>query len=189
VDGAPVDAGLVGEVVAVNTGAVTDLLAAGRIPVVSTIAPDVADPTQVYNVNADTAAAALAVALGAAKLVILTDVEGLYRDWPNRDSLVSAICAGELSAMMPGIDAGMRPKMEACLQAVQGGVPEAHVIDGRVAHSILMEIFTDSGVGTMVVNTPDANQMDDADGGAEPFSPGVSSVARSMSYPTPKVSP
>ncbi|MDR1294603.1 MAG: acetylglutamate kinase, partial [Bifidobacteriaceae bacterium] len=112
------------------------------------------DPTQVYNVNADTAAAALAVALGATKLVILTDVEGLYRDWPATTSLVSAICADELTAMLPRLDAGMRPKMEACLRAVRGGVPEAHIIDGRVAHSILMEVFTDSGVGTMVVDPP-----------------------------------
>jgi acetylglutamate kinase len=155
VDGEPVDVGLVGEVVSVNTGAVTDLLQAGRIPVVSTIAPDIDDPTQVYNVNADTAAAALAVALGAAKLVILTDVEGLYRHWPDRNSLISAICSGELEALLPSIDAGMRPKMDACLRAVRGGVPEAHVIDGRVAHSILMEVFTDSGVGTMVVNRSD----------------------------------
>jgi acetylglutamate kinase len=151
VDGRPVDAGLVGDVVAVNTGAVTDLLTAGRIPVVSTIAPDIADPTQVYNVNADTAAAALAVALGAAKLVILTDVEGLYRDWPEANSLVSAIGIEELAELLPSLDAGMRPKMAACLRAVREGVPEAHVIDGRVAHSILMEIFTDSGVGTMVI--------------------------------------
>jgi acetylglutamate kinase len=154
IDGEVVDAGLVGEVVAVNTGAVLDLLAAGRIPVVSTIAPDIEDPTQVYNVNADTAAAALAVALGAAKLVILTDVEGLYRHWPDKNSLVSAICAEELTSMLPSISAGMRPKMQACVRAVRGGVPEAHVIDGRVAHSILMEVFTDSGVGTMVVDAP-----------------------------------
>jgi acetylglutamate kinase len=152
VDGEAVDTGLVGRVVGVNANAVTDLLDAGRIPVVSGIAPDIEDPTQVYNVSADAAASALAVALGAAKLVVLTDVEGYYRDWPDPNSLVSAICADELEALMPSIDGGMRPKMEACLEAVRNGVPEAHVIDGRVPHAILMEIFTDSGVGTMVVD-------------------------------------
>ncbi|MDR3201569.1 MAG: acetylglutamate kinase [Bifidobacteriaceae bacterium] len=151
VDGREVDAGLVGDVVRVNTAAVTDLLDAGRIPVVSTVAPDIEDPTLVYNVNADTAAAALATALGARKLVILTDVEGLYRHWPDPSTLISAICADELEAILPGIEKGMRPKMGACLRAVRGGVPQAHVIDGRAAHSILQEIFTDSGIGTMVV--------------------------------------
>ncbi|MDR0945045.1 MAG: acetylglutamate kinase [Bifidobacteriaceae bacterium] len=154
IDGETVDVGLVGDVVNVNTRAVTDLLAAGRIPVVSTVAPDVNDPTVIYNVNADSAAAALAVALRAQKLIVLTDVEGLYRDWPDRDSLVSVVGTSELTRMLPALQSGMRPKMGACLQAVNGGVAEAHVIDGRVAHSILMEIFTDSGIGTMVV--PDA---------------------------------
>ncbi len=150
VDGAEVDLGLVGDVVQVNPGAVLDLLDAGRIPVVSTVAPDVADPTQVLNVNADTAAAALAIALGARKLVILTDVEGLYTSWPDKTSLVRRLRASTLAGLLPGLDAGMRPKMEACWRAVTGGVGRAHVIDGRRPHSILVEVFTSDGIGTMV---------------------------------------
>jgi acetylglutamate kinase len=152
VDGEDVDLGLVGDVVEVRPSAVLDLLAAGRIPVVSTVAPDLDGPDgQVLNVNADSAAAALAVALGAQKLVILTDVEGLYADWPRRDSLVSQLRAAELERLLPGLESGMVPKMEACLRAVRGGVPQAHVVDGRVAHSILVEVFTSEGVGTMVL--------------------------------------
>jgi len=149
VDGAAVDVGLVGDVVAVNPAAVLDIVAAGRIPVVSTVAPDV--DGVVHNVNADTAAAALAVALGAEKLVVLTDVEGLYAHWPDPDSLVSHVTADELERLLPGLAAGMVPKMEACLRAVRGGVPRAHVIDGRLAHSVLLEVFTAQGVGTMVL--------------------------------------
>ncbi|WP_448071749.1 acetylglutamate kinase [Georgenia yuyongxinii] len=151
VDGAPVDVGLVGDVVAVDPQAVEDLLAAGRIPVVSTVALDAADHSQVLNVNADTAAAALAVALNATKLVMITDVEGLYAAWPDPASLISQLHATELEAMLPGLQAGMVPKMEACLRAVRGGVAQAHVIDGRQPHSMLLEIFTDAGVGTLVL--------------------------------------
>ncbi|GAA4848960.1 acetylglutamate kinase [Saccharopolyspora rosea] len=149
VDGEPVDIGLVGDVESVNADAVLDLIRAGRIPVVSTVAPDV--DGVVHNVNADTAAGALAVALGAEKLVVLTDVEGLYTDWPDRSSLVSRIDADRLEALLPGLASGMVPKMEACLRAVRGGVPRAHVIDGRLAHSVLLEVFTSAGVGTMVL--------------------------------------
>ncbi|MGH3574893.1 MAG: acetylglutamate kinase, partial [Pseudonocardiaceae bacterium] len=131
VDGEQVDVGLVGDVVAVSPDAVLDIVNAGRIPVVSGLAPD-ADGV-VHNVNADTAAAALAVALGAAKLVVLTDVEGLYSNWPDRTSLLSQITVDRLAALLPALSAGMVPKMEACLRAVRGGVPRAHVIDGRVA--------------------------------------------------------
>jgi acetylglutamate kinase len=149
VDGAEVDLGLVGEVVAVNPDAVLDIVHAGRIPVVSTVAPD-ADGVA-HNVNADTAAAAIAIALDAEKLVMLTDVEGLYADWPNTGSLLDEIRATELEKLLPGLASGMIPKMEACLAAVRGGVPRAHVIDGRLAHSVLLEVFTGSGVGTMVL--------------------------------------
>ena len=149
VDGEQVDVGLVGDVVAVNPDAVLDIVNAGRIPVVSGLAPD-ADGV-VYNVNADTAAAALAVALGAEKLVMLTDVEGLYSDWQDRSSLLSQVTVDRLERLLPGLSAGMVPKMEACLRAVRGGVPRAHVIDGRVAHSVLLEVFTTEGVGTMVL--------------------------------------
>ncbi len=148
-DGETVDLGLVGEVVAVNPDAVLDIVRAGRIPVVSTVAPD-ADGLA-HNVNADTAAAAIAVALGAEKLVMLTDVEGLYADWPDRDSLLGVVHASELERLLPGLASGMIPKMEACLAAVRGGVPRAHVIDGRLAHSVLLEVFTGHGVGTMVL--------------------------------------
>lgn len=151
VDGEEVDLGLVGDVVAVDPEAVHAQLAAGRIPVVSSIAPDRDDPGQALNVNADAAAAALAVALGAAKLVILTDVAGLYSDWPDRDSLLSKIGADELRSLLPSLQSGMIPKMSACLEAVDGGVPKAAIIDGRVPHSILLEVFTQSGIGTEVV--------------------------------------
>ncbi|GAA0523849.1 acetylglutamate kinase [Saccharopolyspora thermophila] len=149
VDGEQVDVGLVGDVVSVNADAVLDLIRAGRIPVVSTVAPDV--DGVVHNVNADTAAGALAVALGAEKLVVLTDVEGLYTNWPDRSSLVTRLDADELVALLPSLASGMVPKMEACLRAVRGGVPRAHVIDGRLAHSVLLEVFTSAGVGTMVL--------------------------------------
>lgn len=150
VDGETVDIGLVGDVVQVDPAAVLAEVAAGRIPVVSSIAPDLDVPGQSLNVNADSAAASLAVALGAEKLVVLTDVAGLYRDWPNRDSLVSQITAPELEALLPSLESGMIPKMTACLEAVAGGVPKAAIIDGRRPHSVLLEIFTDAGIGTEV---------------------------------------
>ncbi len=149
VDGSPVDVGQVGDVATVDTSAVDDLIAAGRIPVISTVAPDV--DGVLHNLNADTAASALAVALGARKLVVLTDVPGLYTNWPDTSSLTSQITEQELEKLLPSLQAGMVPKMEACLRAVQGGVPAAHVVDGRVAHSTLLEVFTSEGFGTMVV--------------------------------------
>ncbi len=199
VNGEAVDIGLVGEIAAVSPGAVRVLLADGRIPVVSSVAAG--ESGEVYNVNADTAAGALAVALGAAKLVMLTDVAGLYPDWPSSPSpvprpppsatppaprpspaaiqpgqrpsppppgrprrrrqsrqprrpprwVISQLTAAELEAMLPSLSAGMIPKMTACLDAVRGGVPQAHVLDGRLPHAVLLEIFTDSGIGTMVV--------------------------------------
>ncbi|MDO5081044.1 acetylglutamate kinase [Buchananella hordeovulneris] len=150
VDGEQVDVGLVGDVVEVEPTAVLELLAAGRIPVVSSIAPEIGHATTVLNVNADTAAAALAVALGARKLVMLTDVEGLYAAWPDKTSLISEITDDELAALLPTLEAGMVPKMEAALRAVRGGVAQAHIIDGRQPHSVLLEIFTDTGIGTEV---------------------------------------
>jgi acetylglutamate kinase len=149
VDGEEVDIGQVGDVVEVRPDFVTTLLDDGFIPVVSTVAAD-ADGVP-HNVNADTAAAALAIALGAHKLMVLTDVAGLYADWPETERIIHQISASDLAALMPGLDAGMRPKMEACLRAVTSGVPQAHVIDGRVPHALLVEVFTDEGVGTMVV--------------------------------------
>lgn len=143
-----VDLGMVGEVDLVNPRIVFDALEADRIPVISTVAPE--SSGQLLNVNADLAASALAVALGAEKLMVLTDVPGLYSDWPNRDSLVSEISSDELRELLPKLESGMIPKMQACLQAVEHGVPSAHIIDGRTPHSILLEIFTESGFGTMV---------------------------------------
>ncbi|MCV7194540.1 acetylglutamate kinase [Mycolicibacterium brumae] len=149
VDGVATDIGLVGDIEHVEPAAVLDLIAAGRIPVISTIAPD-ADGV-VHNINADTAAAAVAQALGAEKLLMLTDIEGLYTDWPNRDSLVTEIDTAALAQLLPRLEAGMVPKIEACLRAVDGGVLSAHVIDGRVEHCVLVELFTDEGTGTKVV--------------------------------------
>jgi acetylglutamate kinase len=149
VDGEEVDLGLVGEVSRVRPEAVLDLVEAGRIPVISSVAPD--DEGQVHNVNADTAAAALAVALGAAKLLVLTDVEGLYRDWPDSDDVIGEINPEHLAELLPSLASGMVPKMRACLQAVQNGVPRATVVDGREPHAVLLEIFTDEGVGTQVL--------------------------------------
>ncbi|QLL09750.1 acetylglutamate kinase [Mycobacterium vicinigordonae] len=150
VDGVDTDIGLVGDVELVNTAAVLDLIAARRIPVVSTLAPD-ADGV-VHNINADTAAAALAEALGAEKLLMLTDVEGLYTSWPDRTSLVSEIDTATLAQLLPRLETGMIPKVEACLRAVSAGVPSAHVIDGRVEHCVLVELFTNAGTGTKVVS-------------------------------------
>ncbi|WP_026424355.1 acetylglutamate kinase [Actinokineospora inagensis] len=157
IDGQQVDLGLVGDVVEVNPAAVLDIVAAGRIPVVSTVAADRDGVT--HNVNADTAAAALAIALRAEKLVVLTDVEGLYANWPDRSSLLREIRASALAELLPDLESGMVPKMEACLRAVTGGVPRAHVIDGRLAHSVLLEVFTSGGVGTMVL--PDDARPDE----------------------------
>jgi acetylglutamate kinase len=170
VDGEEVDLGLVGEVIGVNPEGILDIIAAGRIPVISTVAPEIADDGsldvgakqaqttgQVLNVNADTAAAALAEALGASKLVFLTDVEGLFANWPDRSSLISSLTASELRELLPSLESGMIPKMEACLRAVEGGVERAHIVDGRLAHSMLLETFTTAGIGTQVVPDEEMN--------------------------------
>jgi len=150
VNGEPVDLGQVGDVIGVRTEPVLALLEAGLIPVIAGIAPDKDRPGESLNINADAAAGALATALGAEKLVILTDVAGLYSNWPDRDSLVSSISAGDLEALLPGLESGMIPKMRACLDAVRGGVQKAAIIDGREPHSVLLEIFTARGIGTEV---------------------------------------
>jgi acetylglutamate kinase len=149
-EGVEVDMGHVGEVVAVNPGSVREAVAAGKIPIVSSLAPD-KDSRALLNVNADSAASALASAIGAEKLVLLTDVHGLYRNWPDTDSLITSISAKELEALLPTLEGGMIPKMSACLNAVAGGVAKAAIIDGRLAHSILLEAFTTEGIGTEVV--------------------------------------
>ena len=151
IDGLPVDLGLVGDVESVNPSAVMDILDAGRIPVVSTVAPDLDVDGQVLNVNADSAASALAVALKAEKLVVLTDVEGVYDNWPDKDSLLSRLTVSAAADLMTRVSEGMVPKLEACVRAVTQGVPQAHVIDGRQPHSLLLEVFTSEGIGTMIV--------------------------------------
>ncbi|MFD5398045.1 acetylglutamate kinase [Streptomyces sp. NPDC127097] len=169
IEGERVDIGRVGEITAIDPGAVQALLDDGRIPVISSIArssdeEDAASGASgasgVFNVNADTAAAALAAALDAETLMVLTDVEGLYEDWPNSDEVISRLTATELEKLLPDLASGMVPKMRGCLHAVRNGVHTARVIDGRVQHSILLEIFTDEGIGTMVV--PDANTIEGA---------------------------
>ncbi|MBC6794393.1 acetylglutamate kinase [Corynebacterium macclintockiae] len=148
IDGEDVDLGRVGQIEHVNAESLIDLIDAGRIPVVSTVAPD--DQGRIYNINADTAAGALAGALGAERLVMLTNVKGLYTDWPNKDSLVSSLTPDQLSELLPTLDSGMVPKMEACLDALRTGVQAAHVIDGRIPHSVILELMTTGGIGTMI---------------------------------------
>ncbi|QKV91698.1 acetylglutamate kinase [Streptomyces sp. NA02950] len=160
IDGERVDIGRVGEITEIDAGAVRALLDDGRIPVISSIARS-ADDGHVYNINADTAAAALAAALGAETLMVLTDVEGLYADWPNSDEVISQLTASELEKLLPELASGMVPKMEGCLHAVRNGVTTARVLDGRVQHSILLEIFTDEGIGTMIMPDPDGATHDD----------------------------
>lgn len=150
VDGVSVDLGYVGDVVQVNPGVIHDLLDAGKIPVVSSVAPG-DDGASLLNVNADSAAAALAIALCAEKMVLLTDVQGLYRNWPDTESLISSLTLAELEGLLPSLESGMIPKMTACLDAVRGGVAKAAIIDGRLAHSVLLEAFTAEGIGTEVV--------------------------------------
>ncbi|MEU6137949.1 acetylglutamate kinase [Nocardioides sp. NPDC047086] len=149
VDGEEVDLGQVGEVVDVRPSSVLDIIEAGRIPVVSSVAPDV--DGVVYNVNADRAASALAVALEAEKLLVLTDVEGLYLDWPDPEEVIGEISPEALEGILPDLASGMIPKMSACLEAVKGGVKRATVVDGREQHAVLLELFTAEGVGTQVL--------------------------------------
>jgi acetylglutamate kinase len=146
------DIGLVGEVSAVDVAAIERVLAAGRVPVIATLGRDV--DGREHNVNADTAAGAVAAALGASKLVVLTDVPGLYRHFgdPDRERLISVLGIDELEAMVEAdeLNDGMRPKVAAVLHALRGGTPQAHILDGRVQHAVLIEIFTDEGIGTMI---------------------------------------
>jgi acetylglutamate kinase len=151
-NGAAVDLGQVGEVAEVRPTFVRRVLDDALVPVVSSIARGADGAT--YNVNADTAAAQLAIALDAQKLVMLTDVHGLLRNFPDPTTLISEVSVSELSALLPTLEAGMLPKMAACVAAVEAGVGKAHVLDGRLPHALLLEVFTDEGVGTQVV--PDA---------------------------------
>jgi acetylglutamate kinase len=144
------DLGLVGDISSVNPDAVLDLIDAGRIPIISSISPNADDPTEVMNVNADIAAGALAASLKARKLVVLTDVAGIYRNWPDESSLISQMTAAELEELQPSLASGMIPKTSACLDAVKNGVSAAHIIDGRIPHSLLTEVFTTEGIGTII---------------------------------------
>ncbi|MFD7430573.1 acetylglutamate kinase [Streptomyces sp. NPDC059818] len=152
VNGLPVDIGLVGDIVNVAPDTVRSLLELGRIPVVSPLARGTEG--EVYNVNADLAASALAVALGAERLVMLTDVEGLYADWPHSAEVVERLTAAELGGLLPGLASGMLPKMEGCLRAVRAGVGRAQVLDGRVPHAVLRAVLDEKSPGTTVL--PDA---------------------------------
>lgn len=160
VDGRPVDIGLVGDIVDVNPGMVRTLLDQGHIPVISPVARG--EDGQVYNVNADLAASALAVALEAERLVVLTDVEGLYANWPYSTEVIERLTADALDKMLPGLASGMLPKMEGCLQAVRGGVRTAHVLDGRVPHAVLRGVLGETGPGTTVVPDDSADHDEHA---------------------------
>jgi acetylglutamate kinase len=149
VDGEDVDLGQVGDLVSVDADFVQTVLDDGLVPVVSSVARGTDGAT--YNINADTAAAALAVELGARKLVVLTDVPGVFARWPDTSEIISRITPAQLEPMIQTASSGMIPKLMACLTAVQNGVAEAHVLDGRVRHALLLEVFTDAGIGTVVV--------------------------------------
>lgn len=144
------DIGFVGDISRVNPGIVAIVIAEGYIPVVSPVA--VGAEGQSYNINADYAAGRLATALGADKLIILTDVEGILADRSDPGSLISVLHVNEVPTLIERgkIDGGMIPKVECCLDALAGGVNTTHILDGRVPHSILLELFTDKGIGTMV---------------------------------------
>ena len=142
--------GFVGDIERVRTHVIEGLLADGLVPVLSTVGVDVNG--QPYNVNADTAAGAIAEALSAEKIIYLTDIAGLRKDIDDASSLIQRISVTDLSALIADgiISGGMIPKIESCMQAVKGGVKSAHILDGRIAHVLLLELFTDQGVGTMI---------------------------------------
>jgi acetylglutamate kinase len=142
--------GFVGDIERVRTHVIEGLLADGLVPVLSTVGVDVNG--QPYNVNADTAAGAIAEALSAEKIIYLTDIAGLRKDIDDASSLIQRISVTDLGALIADgtISGGMIPKIESCMQAVKGGVKSAHILDGRIAHVLLLELFTDQGVGTMI---------------------------------------
>ena len=149
-----IDIGMVGEVEDVDCTLINNLLADMYIPVIAPIGTD--EDGHTYNVNADIAAGKIASALGAMKLFLLTDVEGLYRDFNDKSSLITRLTADEVSDLVKAgaIKKGMIPKLESCVNAIHAGVENVHIIDGRVPHSLLLELFTDSGVGTMMTKEP-----------------------------------
>ncbi len=147
-----VDYGLVGDIKSVNPAVLNMALGGGFIPVVSTVARGV-DADTSYNINADTAAAELAVALGAEKLILLTDVRGLCRDPKDESTIIPVVTLSDVPSLIKSgvISGGMIPKLDCCVRAIRLGVSRAHILDGRISHSILIETLTDSGIGTMIV--------------------------------------
>ena len=146
-----VDIGYVGEVTEINTGIIADLLDQGYVPVIAPIG--MGEHGESYNINADYVAAEIAGALHAEKMLLLTDVEGVYKDFADKGSLISQLCMAEAREYICSgvIEGGMIPKVEACLRALEAGAHKAHIIDGRLTHSIILEIFTSRGIGTMVL--------------------------------------
>ena len=148
-DQVEIDLGLVGEIQKIDASQILSIIDKGQIPVLSCLGTD--STGQIYNINADQGASAVAKFLNAQKFVLLTDITGLLSNFPDESSLIETISIIELEDLIPSLDKGMRPKMEACLDAVKNGVSRAHVIDGRKSHALLVEVFTDSGTGTMVI--------------------------------------
>lgn len=144
-----IDLGLVGEIIRIDKNQIQKIVDQGFIPVLSCLGTD--SNGQIFNINADQGASAIAKFLNAQKFVLLTDVVGLLANYPDENSLIETISVNDLEKLIPKLDKGMRPKMEACLEAVTNGVNRAHIIDGRKSHALLVEVFTDSGTGTMVV--------------------------------------
>ncbi|MHB1458550.1 MAG: acetylglutamate kinase [Armatimonadota bacterium] len=145
------DIGFVGDVTQINTGIIESLIKADYIPVICSVAGG--EQGESYNINADHVAGAIAAELNACKLLMLTDVQGVYRDFSDKTSLISTLPIDEAKALIASgiIDKGMIPKIESCITAIEGGVEKAHIIDGTTPHAILMEVFTDTGIGTMIV--------------------------------------
>lgn len=152
-DGKSIDLGFVGTVKSIDVKQILNVIEDGQIPVISTIG--VGQDGDIYNVNADIAASAIAKAIKANKFVVLTDVSGLMENYPDEKTLIPTIDIANLKILIPKLDEGMRPKMIACLEAVESGVTRAHVIDGRLPHAVLVEVFTNAGTGTMVIESMD----------------------------------
>lgn len=148
------DLGYVGEITQINPGILSLLVDSGYVPVISTVA--IGEDGESYNINADHAAGAVAAEVRAAKLIMLTDVEGLYADFADKSSLISEMDTTRARQMLASgaAEKGMIPKLEACITAIEGGVERAHLIDGRLPHAILIEVFTDAGIGTMIRASP-----------------------------------
>lgn len=150
VDGEEIDLGHVGDIVKVNPESIVDIVEAGRIPVISSIAIDADEPGSVLNINADIAAANMAISMGAKKLMMLTNVRGVYENFPDESTFIHRMDTNRAKQLQEKVDAGMKPKLEACCTAIEGGVEHATVVDGRKPHAVMLEVVTDDGLGTMV---------------------------------------